>query len=143
MRAGQFIPQLDKPDYDSRSFHDAFALILSGLFKKLVISSYLSEHIVRDVFQVPAAYSSVTVLLGVYAYSIQIYCDFSGYSDMAIGIAQLLGFRLPKTSACLMGSAMCRSSGTTGISRFPPGCATTFTSPWAAAERDDCASTRT
>jgi len=95
MRAGQFVPQLDKPDYDSRSFHDAFALILSGLFKKLVLSSYLSEHIVRDVFQVPAAYSSVTVLLGVYSYSIQIYCDFSGYSDMAIGIAQLLGFRLP------------------------------------------------
>ena len=96
MRARQFIPQLDKPDYDSRSFHDAFVLILIGLFKKLVISSYLSEHIVRDVFQVPAAYSSVTVLLGVYAYSIQIYCDFSGYSDIAIGIAQLLGFRLPQ-----------------------------------------------
>jgi D-alanyl-lipoteichoic acid acyltransferase DltB (MBOAT superfamily) len=96
MRACQFIPQLDKPDYDSRSFTDAFALILSGLFKKLVISSYLSEHIVRDVFQVPAAYSSITVLLGVYAYSIQIYCDFSGYSDIATGIAQLLGYRLPQ-----------------------------------------------
>jgi alginate O-acetyltransferase complex protein AlgI len=96
MRAGQFVPQLDKPDCNSRSFQDAFALILSGLFKKLVISSYLSEHIVRDVFQVPEAYSSATVLLGVYAYSIQIYCDFSGYSDIAIGIGQLLGFRLPQ-----------------------------------------------
>jgi D-alanyl-lipoteichoic acid acyltransferase DltB (MBOAT superfamily) len=96
MRAGVFIPQLDKPEYDSRSFRDAFALILSGLFKKLVISSYLSEHIVRDVFQVPGAYSSITVLLGVYAYSIQIYCDFSGYSDIALGIAQLLGYRLPQ-----------------------------------------------
>jgi len=96
MRAGRFVPQLDKPEYDSRSFRDAFALILSGLFKKLVISSYLSEHIVREVFQVPSAYSSITVLLGVYAYSIQIYCDFSGYSDIAIGIAQLLGFRLPE-----------------------------------------------
>jgi D-alanyl-lipoteichoic acid acyltransferase DltB (MBOAT superfamily) len=96
MRAGQFIPQLDKPDYDSHSFQNAFALILSGLFKKLVISSYLSEHIVRDVFQIPGNYSSLTVLLGVYAYSILIYCDFSGYSDMAIGIAQLLGFRLPQ-----------------------------------------------
>ncbi len=95
MRAGQFVPQIDKPDYDSRSFQDAFALILIGLFKKLAISSYISEHIVRDVFQVPAAYSSITVLLGVYAYAIQIYCDFSGYSDIATGIAQLLGFRLP------------------------------------------------
>lgn len=96
MRAGQFIPQIDKPSYDSRSFREAFALMLIGLFKKLVISSYISEHIVRDVFQVPAAYSSITVLMAVYAYSIQIYCDFSGYSDIAIGIAQLLGFRLPQ-----------------------------------------------
>jgi D-alanyl-lipoteichoic acid acyltransferase DltB (MBOAT superfamily) len=95
MRAGQFISQIDKPDYDSRSFQDAFALILIGLFKKLAISSYISEHIVRDVFQVPGAYSSITVLLGVYAYSIQIYCDFSGYSDIATGIAQLMGFRVP------------------------------------------------
>ncbi len=107
MRADQFVPQLDNPDYDSRSFHDAFALILSGLFKKLVISSYLSEHIVRDVFQVPAAYSSLTVLLGVYAYSIQIYCDFSGYSDMAIGIAQLLGFRLPQNFLHALRSLQC------------------------------------
>ncbi len=96
MRAGQFVPQIDKPDCDSRSLQDAFGLILSGLFKKLVISSYLSEHIVRDVFQVPAANSSLTVLLGVYAYSIEIYCDFSGYSDIAIGTAQLMGFRLPQ-----------------------------------------------
>ena len=72
-----------------------------------MISSYLSEHIVRDVFQVPAAYSSTTVLLGVYAYSIQIYCDFSGYSDMAIGIAQLLGFRLPENFRMPYGKLQC------------------------------------
>ncbi len=95
MRARTFIPQIDHPEFDSRSFQEGFALILSGLFKKLVISSYLSEHIVRDVFQAPAGYSSPTVLLAVFAYSIQIYCDFSGYSDIAIGIAQLMGYRLP------------------------------------------------
>ena len=96
MRAHRFISQIDHPDYDSRSFQEAFALILSGLSKKLVISSYLSEHIVRDVFQAPAGYSSFTVLLAVYAYSIEIYCDFSGYSDIAIGVAQLMGYRLPQ-----------------------------------------------
>ncbi len=96
MRAKQFIPQIDHPDYDSRLLQEAFALILSGLFKKLVISSYLSEHIVNDVFQVPAGYSSLTVLIAVYAYSVQIYCDFSGYTDIAIGVAQLMGYRLPQ-----------------------------------------------
>ncbi|MDR3553404.1 MAG: MBOAT family O-acyltransferase [Syntrophobacteraceae bacterium] len=95
MRAKQFVPQVDHPCQDSRSFQEGFALILSGLFKKLVISSYLSEHIVRDVFQAPAGFSSLTVLIAVYAYSVQIYCDFSGYSDIAIGIAQLMGYRLP------------------------------------------------
>ena len=79
-----------------RAIPDAFALILSGLFKKVVIASYLSEHIVRDIFQAPEAYSSPALLAAVYAYTVQIYCDFSGYSDMAIGIALLLGFKLPQ-----------------------------------------------
>ncbi|MDR3570177.1 MAG: MBOAT family O-acyltransferase [Syntrophobacteraceae bacterium] len=96
MRARRFIPQIDHPDYDSGSLHESFALILSGLFKKLVISCYLGDHLVHDVFQAPAGYSSLTVLLAVYAYSIQIYCDFSGYSDIAIGVAQLMGYRIPE-----------------------------------------------
>lgn len=75
---------------------EGFALILSGLFKKVVIASYLSEHIVRDVFESPEFYSSWTILAAVYAYSIQIFCDFSGYSDMAIGVGRLMGFRLPE-----------------------------------------------
>ncbi len=95
MRARNFLPQLVRPVYDSRAFQVGFALIISGLFKKIVIASYLSEHIVRQVFQVPANYSSLTVLAGVYSYSIQIFCDFSGYSDLAIGMALLLGYRIP------------------------------------------------
>lgn len=95
MRAHVFVPQLENPVYNTRSFQLGFALILSGLFKKIVIASYLSEHIVRQVFQVPADYSSLSVLAAVYAYSIQIFCDFSGYSDLAIGVALLLGYRIP------------------------------------------------
>ena len=96
MRAGGFIGQLTRPHFDQKEFHAAYAMILSGLFKKVVIASYLSEHIVRQVFQVPADYSFVTVLIGIYAYSIQIFCDFSGYSDLAIGLALLLGFHIPE-----------------------------------------------
>lgn len=74
----------------------AFALIISGLFKKVVLASYLSEHVVREVFQGPEAYSSLAVLTAVYGYSVQIFCDFSGYTDLALGIALLLGFSLPQ-----------------------------------------------
>ena len=95
MRARDFIPQLYRTGHDPRRFQEGFALILSGLFKKVVIASYLSEHIVRQVFQVPENYSSVAVLAAIYAYSIQIYCDFSGYTDLALGIGRLLGYRLP------------------------------------------------
>jgi len=96
MRARHFLPQLAKPRYGSAGFHTGFSLILSGLFKKIVIASYLSEHIVREVFQVPSDYSSLAVLAAVYAYSIQIFCDFSGYSDLAIGLALLMGFHIPE-----------------------------------------------
>ncbi|MEW5722862.1 MAG: MBOAT family O-acyltransferase [Thermodesulfobacteriota bacterium] len=96
MRADRFIPQLEGRVYEPEGFQEAFALILSGLFKKIVIASYLSEHIVRQVFQVPEGYSSLTVLAAVYSYSIQIYCDFSGYTDLAMGLALLLGFRIPQ-----------------------------------------------
>ena len=73
-----------------------FSFILSGLFKKVVLASYLSEHIVRDVFLTPDLYSSPTILVAIYAYAMQIYCDFSGYSDIAVGIGRLMGYKLPQ-----------------------------------------------
>ncbi|MBR5296551.1 MAG: MBOAT family protein, partial [Parabacteroides sp.] len=66
---------------------------LCGLFKKSVISDYISLNFVDRIFDAPLLYTGVENLLGVYGYALQIYCDFSGYSDMAIGIALLLGFR--------------------------------------------------
>lgn len=96
IRKSQFFPQLLQRDTTSETFITGFALILSGLFKKVVIASYLSEHIVRDIFQSPELYSSWAVLTAVYSYSIQIFCDFSGYSDLAIGIGALMGYQLPQ-----------------------------------------------
>ena len=71
-------------------------LILTGLFKKAIISDYISLNFVDRIFDEPLLYSGFECLMGIYGYALQIYCDFSGYSDMAIGIALLLGFRFPK-----------------------------------------------
>ena len=97
-------------------------LILTGLFKKAIISDYISLNFVDRIFDEPLLYSGFECLMGIYGYALQIYCDFSGYSDMAIGIALLLGFRFP-------------SSGGGGTSRSRRGCATTSTFRWAATAR--------
>ncbi len=73
----------------------ASSLILAGLFKKVVVANALAQRLVDPVFDDPAAYAAPDVLLGVYGYAVQIYCDFSAYSDIAIGIALLLGIRFP------------------------------------------------
>ena len=73
----------------------AFVLILGGLIKKMLIADYLSTHIVNGLFASPQTYSSWETVWGIVAYSVQIYCDFSAYADIAIGISLLLGFELP------------------------------------------------
>jgi alginate O-acetyltransferase complex protein AlgI len=73
----------------------ASTLILAGLFKKVVVANALAQRLVDPVFEDPAAYAAPDVLLGVYGYAVQIYCDFSAYSDIAIGVALLLGIRFP------------------------------------------------
>ena len=94
VRARDFIPQIRRPLFVSREmFGRAVFLIASGLFKKVVISDYISVNFVDRVFAAPTLYSGLENLMAVYGYALQIYCDFSGYSDMAIGIALLLGFR--------------------------------------------------
>lgn len=94
VRARDFIPQIYKRPLLSRSeFGEALFLIISGLIKKAVISDYISLNFVDRIFDQPLLYSGLENLMGVYGYTLQIYCDFSGYSDMAIGIALLLGFR--------------------------------------------------
>jgi D-alanyl-lipoteichoic acid acyltransferase DltB (MBOAT superfamily) len=98
VRAKDFIPQIrQKPIRVTREmFGMGVFLIITGLFKKAVISDYISLNFVDRVFDNPMLYSGFENLMGVYGYALQIYCDFSGYSDMAIGIALLLGFHFRK-----------------------------------------------
>ncbi|NOX29977.1 MAG: MBOAT family protein [Actinobacteria bacterium] len=97
VRASEFGPQLAaEPDPRYVPTAEAFRLIFSGLFKKVVISTSLASQIVDDVFTLPENYSAPEVLLAIYGYAIQIYADFSGYTDIAIGVALLLGFRFPQ-----------------------------------------------
>lgn len=97
VRARELIPQLaGRADPRKVNSALAFRLIMAGLFKKVVISSFLAEAIVDDVFAVPEAYRSLDILVAIYAYAIQIYADFSGYTDIAIGCALLLGLRFPQ-----------------------------------------------
>jgi len=96
MRAGDFLPQLKSGGAKTiANLEKNFVLILGGLFKKIVIAGYLTTNIVSDVFAVPQNHSQLAVLLAMYAYAVVIYCDFSAYSDMAIGIAGLMGFKSP------------------------------------------------
>lgn len=96
MREQDFFPQLERQADDQCGFNEGMALILSGLFKKVALATYLSQHVVDPFFRDPEGYASGAALVGIYAYSIQIFLDFSGYSDLAIGIGRLMGFRLPQ-----------------------------------------------
>ncbi len=96
VRAKDFIPQIyAKLNLTKDDVNRALFLIIGGLIKKTVISDYISINFVDRVFDLPNAYTPFENLMAAYGYTIQIYCDFSGYSDMAIGIALLLGFKLP------------------------------------------------
>ncbi|MFH2141471.1 MAG: MBOAT family O-acyltransferase [Bacteroidota bacterium] len=96
VRAAEFIPQLyRKYSVTIQEYGHAVFLILNGLMKKMIISDYLSTNFVDRVFENPLSYTGFENLMATYGYSIQIYCDFSGYTDIAIGVALLLGFRLP------------------------------------------------
>ncbi len=96
VRARDLLPQLaNRPALTDAMGGRGLFLIMLGLFKKVVIADYLALNIVDRVFSSPGHYTSVEVLAGVYAYALQIYCDFSGYSDIAIGSALLLGFTFP------------------------------------------------
>lgn len=93
VRASDFIPQIHKPLHVSREMVGiGFWFIICGLFKKAIISDYISINFVDRIYDNPGLYSGIENLFGVYGYGLQVYCDFSGYSDMAIGIALLMGY---------------------------------------------------
>ncbi len=95
VRAADFLPQINKQKKLSNTdISESLLLILNGLFKKILIADFLALHYIQSVFANPTSFDGITNLLAVYAYAMKIYCDFSAYSDMAIGLARLLGFKL-------------------------------------------------
>ncbi len=96
VRASEFIPQLYSEFHLARrEFSHALFLICKGLIKKIIISDFIATSFIDRVFDSPSVYSGFENLMAVYGYGLQIYCDFSGYTDIAIGLALILGFRLP------------------------------------------------
>jgi len=96
VRAEDFVPQLDKQYFiTERDFAKGFWLIILGLVKKLIISDYITLNLVDYVFENPSLHTGLEILVALYGYAMVIYCDFSGYSDVAIGIALWLGFKIP------------------------------------------------
>jgi D-alanyl-lipoteichoic acid acyltransferase DltB (MBOAT superfamily) len=96
VRASEFIPQLyNEFHLSKREFSHALFLISKGLIKKIIISDFIATNFIDRVFDAPSVYSGFENLMAVYGYGLQIYCDFSGYTDIAIGVALILGFRLP------------------------------------------------
>ena len=97
VRAKEFIPQLRKPFFLGRTqFGFAVFWILNGLAKKLVLSDYLAVNFCDRVFENPLLYTGFENLTALFGYSLQVYADFSGYTDIATGVAMLMGFYLPK-----------------------------------------------
>jgi D-alanyl-lipoteichoic acid acyltransferase DltB (MBOAT superfamily) len=97
VRANELLPQLRTPR-DPRAVlaGPGLFLIVGGLIKKTVVADELARNVVDPVFNDPTSHSGLEVLFAIYGFAAQIYCDFSGYTDMAIGIALLLGFQLPQ-----------------------------------------------
>ena len=96
-RVSSLVPQLEAKDrsLETEQGGQALFLIAMGLMKKLLVADYLGENLVNRVFDFPKLYTGFETLIGVYAYAFQLYYDFSGYTDIAIGSALLLSIKLP------------------------------------------------
>ena len=95
VRSSYFLPQLAQPVPARVPLAEPVLLILGGLFKKVVLANYIATDLVDPVFFDPGRYGALDRLLAAYGYAVQIYCDFSAYTDIAIGLAALLGYRFP------------------------------------------------
>jgi D-alanyl-lipoteichoic acid acyltransferase DltB (MBOAT superfamily) len=97
VRASKFLPQLERPPDPNRVFVGLGVLLIGwGVFKKAVIANWLAVELVDKAFLAPAGLGGVDLLFAIYGYAVQIYCDFSAYSDIAIGVAALLGYRFQR-----------------------------------------------
>jgi D-alanyl-lipoteichoic acid acyltransferase DltB (MBOAT superfamily) len=97
VRANEFVPQIYKKYFLSgKQFGIALFWIMNGLAKKIILSDYIAVNFIDRVFENPTLFSGFENLVALFAYSLQVYADFSGYTDIAIGVAMLMGFYLPK-----------------------------------------------
>lgn len=97
VRAAAFLPQLEKPPNPNRVFVSlGLMLIVWGVFKKAVVANWLAVGLVDPAFRDPTSYGGADLAAATYGYAVQIYCDFSAYSDIAIGAAALLGYRFQR-----------------------------------------------
>ncbi|MGF1464794.1 MAG: MBOAT family O-acyltransferase [Sandaracinaceae bacterium] len=97
VRAAEFLPQLDRPPWLSRSrVSDGLFLIAMGLVKKVIFADFISVNLVDRVFDDPSAFTAVEVVIALYGFTLQIYADFSGYTDVARGSGLLFGIELPE-----------------------------------------------
>ncbi len=93
VRAADFIPQINRePLISEKQVGEGLYLITAGIIKKVIISDYINANYVINIFDNPSAHTGIECLMAVYGYAMVIYCDFSGYSDIAIGIAKWMGF---------------------------------------------------
>ncbi|MFH1194155.1 MAG: MBOAT family O-acyltransferase [bacterium] len=94
-RASDFLPQVEKDISISREdLGRATLLIITGLIKKVIIADYIGLNFIDRVFDMPARYTGFENLMAVYGYTLQIYCDFSGYTDLALAVALMMGFKM-------------------------------------------------
>lgn len=97
VRASEFLPQLrEKRTLDHERVGSGLFLIATGLIKKLAIADYVGVNLVDRIFENPSYYTASEVIIGLYGFTLQIYCDFSGYTDVARGSARLMGMELPE-----------------------------------------------
>ncbi|MDF3818314.1 MBOAT family protein [Leptospira sp. 96542] len=95
MRSDNFLPQMDRPTIDDDKMKKGLFLILGGLFKKVVIAENIAP-IIAPIFMDPGKYDSFSLFFSALSFAVQVYCDFSGYTDMARGSANLLGYEIPE-----------------------------------------------
>jgi D-alanyl-lipoteichoic acid acyltransferase DltB (MBOAT superfamily) len=97
LRASQFLPQLHRrPQFTAKGMEEGLFRILQGVVKVIVLGNWIAGGFHDAVFSSPSSYTSLENLLALYAFTLQIYVDFSGYSDIAIGVGRLLGFHIPE-----------------------------------------------
>lgn len=97
VRAESFVPQIvNETNISKENFNSGTFLIFKGLIKKMIFGDFIASEFLDRVFEMPSMYSGFTNLMALVGYSLQVYGDFSGYTDIAIGLALLMGFYLPK-----------------------------------------------